>query len=110
MQKDYPHVNWPAEYRTLASDDNDLSTAQGRETVTISLHQHAELPFREFFADAETIFRRYEGRPHWGKIHTLTAAELAPLYPKWEAFQTVRRRLDPEGRFMNEHLRRVLGE
>ena len=36
-------------------------------------------------------------------------AELAGLYPRWSDFQEIRRELDPDGVFMNEHLRRVLG-
>jgi L-gulonolactone oxidase len=49
------------------------------------------------------------GRPHWGKMHYQTAATLAPKYPQWERFQSVRRRLDPDGRFSNPYLERVLG-
>ena len=109
LKQKYPHVTWPVEYRTLAADDIYLSTASGRETVTISVHQHAELPYVGFFADAEKIFCRYDGRPHWGKIHTLTAEELQELYPCWDEFQAVRQQLDPQGRFLNSHLRSVFG-
>ena len=42
-------------------------------------------------------------------MHYQTAATLAPKYPQWERFQSVRRRLDPEGRFSNAYLERVLG-
>jgi FAD/FMN-containing dehydrogenase len=52
----------------------------------------------------------YGGRPHWGKMHFQTAETLAPRYPRWEAFQAVRAQLDPEGRFANQYLNRVLGE
>ena len=51
----------------------------------------------------------YDGRPHWGKLHHQTAATLAPRYPEWDAFQAVRARLDPDGRFRNAYLDRVLG-
>jgi FAD/FMN-containing dehydrogenase len=108
MQRRYPTVVWPIEYRTLAADDLWLSPAYGRETVTISLHQAAELSYQPFFAEAEAIFRNHQGRPHWGKIHTHTARELTQLYPQWERFQTVRQRLDPDGRFLNDYLRRLL--
>ncbi|MEZ4710267.1 MAG: D-arabinono-1,4-lactone oxidase [Caldilineaceae bacterium] len=108
MQTQYPDVAWPIEYRTLAADDIWLSPAYGRDTVTISVHQAAELPYRPFFDDVEAIFRNYGGRPHWGKIHTHRAAELAALYPQWQAFQKVRRQLDPRGRFLNEYLRQLL--
>ena len=67
MQQKHPDVVWPIEYRTLGADDIWLSPAYQRETVTISIHQAAELSYQAFFADAETIFRSFEGRPHWGK-------------------------------------------
>ena len=50
-----------------------------------------------------------DGRPHWGKVHYQTAATLAARYPEWDRFQAVRRKLDPEGRFANAYLDRVLG-
>jgi FAD/FMN-containing dehydrogenase len=108
MQRRYPAVLWPIEYRTLATDDIPLSPAYGRATVTISVHQAAELPYQPFFADVEAIFRKHQGRPHWGKIHTHTAHELATLYPAWAAFQTVRAQVDPAGLFLNEHVRTIL--
>ena len=110
MRSRHPDIVWPVEYRTVASDDIPLSPAQGRETVTLSLHQAAELPYREFFADCEAIFRGAAGRPHWGKLHSLRAAELRELYPRWEEFHAVRRELDPRGRFLNDHLRDLFGD
>ena len=110
MRRRHPEVIWPIEYRTVASDEIPLSPAQGRETVTLSLHQAAELPYREFFADCEAIFRSVRGRPHWGKLHSLRAAELRELYPRWEEFHAVRRELDPRGRFLNDHLRELFGD
>ncbi|MFN8489627.1 MAG: D-arabinono-1,4-lactone oxidase [Caldilineaceae bacterium] len=104
MQTQYPAVIWPIEYRTLAADDIDLSPAYQRPTVTLSVHQAAELPYRPFFADVEAIFRNHQGRPHWGKIHTHTAPDFRSLYPRWEHFQTVRQQLDPTGCFTNAYL------
>jgi FAD/FMN-containing dehydrogenase len=65
---------------------------------------------REYFEAAEGILRAEGGRPHWGKLHTLAARELAPLYPRWEPFQEIRRRLDPDGRFMSPYLEKLFGE
>ena len=107
MQRKHPDVTWPLEYRTQNGDDTLISAASGRATVAISIHQAAELKHEAFFADAETIFRRHEGRPHWAKLHSLTCRELTELYPRWEQFQSIRTRLDPQGRFLNAHLRRL---
>jgi FAD-linked oxidoreductase len=109
MQRHYPEVAWPLEYRTVAADKLWLSPASGRETVTISIHQAAELPYEPFFRTVETIFRNHGGRPHWGKLHQHTAPDLYRLYDHWEAFQQVRRALDPAGVFLNDHLRTLFG-
>jgi len=105
MKSAHPDVVWPVEYRTVAADDGWLSPMHARQSVAISLHQDAALPCDAFFADVEPIFREHGGRPHWGKLHNLGARELAPLYPMWERFLDVRRRLDPRGVFLNDHLR-----
>jgi FAD/FMN-containing dehydrogenase len=107
MRRKHPNVAWPIEYRTQAADDILISPAHGRATVAISIHQAAELPHAAFFDDAEEIFRRHHGRPHWGKMHSLTCRDLATLYPEWERFCSVRSRLDPRGRFLNAYLRRL---
>jgi FAD/FMN-containing dehydrogenase len=107
MQTVHPEVLWPIEYRTVAPDDAYISPHHGRPSVTISLHQAADLPHEPFFADAQAIMLEHGGRPHWGKWHTLGAKELERLYPEWDAFQSARKRLDPAGRFMNGHLRRL---
>ena len=105
-----PTVAWRVLYRTIAADDVYISPAQGRPTVTISLHQNSTLPWREFFEDIEPIFRDHGGRPHWAKKHNLTARELRPLYPHWEDFQRVRAAFDPDDVFVSPYLRRLLLE
>ena len=109
MQQRHPDVVWPVEYRTVAPDDAWLSPANGRETVTVSVHQDGSLPYREFFEDVEPIFWEVGGRPHWGKIHSLKADALAELYPDWDRFLAVRGDLDPKGRFLNGYLRVIFG-
>lgn len=103
------HVGWRVLYRYVTADDAYLSPAYGRDTVTISLHQNQHLPYREFFADIEPVFRAYGGRPHWAKIHNLTGRELLDRYPHADRFLAVRERLDPRGVFVNDYLRTLLG-
>ncbi len=99
---------FPVEYRLVAADDVWLSPFQGRDSASISVHQHASTDYRPLFNLVEPIFWKYGGRPHWGKLHSLGARQLAALYPHWDDFQRVRARLDPRGRMLNEHLRRLL--
>jgi L-gulono-1,4-lactone dehydrogenase len=102
-------VGFPIELRVVAADDALLSTAHGRPTAYIAVHQYHGMEFETYFRAVEAIMEDYGGRPHWGKRHYQSAATLAPRYPEWERFQEVRRRLDPEGRFENDYTRRVLG-
>lgn len=103
-------VCMPLEVRFVKGDDIWLSMFEGRDGCAISVHQYGDLDYRAYFAEIEPIFWKYEGRPHWGKIHTLDARRLAALYPRhWRDFQEVRRTLDPQGRMLNPHLKFVLG-
>lgn len=102
-------VGWRVLVRTVAADSAMLSNCQGRDTMTIALLHNNQLPYEEYFSDMEPMLRDFGGRPHWGKKHSLTAAELAPLYPDWTAFADLRSRLDPDGVLMNEYLRLLWG-
>ena len=104
----HPDVRWPIEYRTQAADDLWISPARGRPTVTLSIHEGAERPYEALFRDAEAVFRNHGGRPHWGKIHWFGPDDLAGHHPEWDRFRAVRHQVDPEGRFLNDHLRRLL--
>lgn len=98
---------FPIEVRTVAADDIWLSPFQGRDSLTVAVHQYRKQPYKDYFREAEAVFRAYGGRPHWGKLHTLTLGDASTLYPHWQAFQAVRERLDPEGRMLNPHLKAV---
>lgn len=102
-------VGFPVELRIVAPDDAYLSTAYGRETAYIAVHQYRGMAWEPYFRGVEAIMDGYGGRPHWGKRHFQSAATLAPRYPEWDRFQAVRARLDPRGLFRNEYTDRVLG-
>ena len=102
-------VSFPVELRFVAADDALLSPAHERDTAYVAVHvfegMEREAPFRE----VEAMMAGWGGRPHWGKRSFLAAAELAPRYPRWDAFQAIRGRLDPHGRFVNPWIARTLG-
>ena len=102
-------VAFPIEVRFVSADDADLSPSHERDAAYVAVHQDHRLEWRPYFEGVEAIMAEYSGRPHWGKRHFQTAETLAPLYPRWEAFQAARARLDPDGTFRNAYADRVLG-
>jgi FAD-linked oxidoreductase len=104
-----PPVGFPIECRFVATDDADLSPSHDRDSAYVAVHQFEGMAWEGYFRAVEEIMDSYGGRPHWGKRHFQTAATLTERYPRWEDFRRVRERLDPEGRFRNAYLDRVLG-
>lgn len=102
-------ISFPIEVRSAASDDLWLSTAAGRDTGYIAVHRYFREDPAEYFTAVEQVMRTHGGRPHWGKMHSLDAAELATMYPRFSDFVALRDRLDPTGMFANPYLDRVLG-
>lgn len=101
-------ISFPIEVRVLGADAIPLGTASGRDSAYIACHVYRGTPFQDYFDEVERIMADYGGRPHWGKMHSQTAATLAPLYPGWDDFQAALHELDPDGHFSNAYLDRVL--
>jgi FAD/FMN-containing dehydrogenase len=105
-------ISFPVEIRVAPADDIPLSTASGRDSFYLAFHTHQHSDWRTHAAYLEAMERvmlDYDGRPHWGKLHTRTAADLAPAYPRFGEFVAMRDRLDPDRVFTNAYLDRVLG-
>jgi FAD-linked oxidoreductase len=102
-------VGFPIEVRVAAADDIALSPANGRASAYVAVHSPVGVEHRPYFDAVEEIAGDYAGRPHWGKLHGLDARRLRERYPAFEQFVELRDRLDPEHRFGNPYLDRVLG-
>ena len=100
----FPELQWPLEYRTVAADELMISAARGRPTVTISAHQDIALDDRPLFTACEEIFRSYDGRPHWGKVHYQTGDELAAIHSEYRRWWEIRDRYDPDELFVTPDL------
>lgn len=101
---------FPMEVRFIAPDTAWLSPFNDGPRLSIAIHAAVDESFDYFFTEFEPVFRAHGGRPHWGKWHSLKQPELAALYPKFEAFNTLRREIDPNGKFLNPHLAELFGE
>ncbi len=102
-------VLFPVEVRFTGPDDIWLSHGYGRESAYIAVHQFLGSPYEPYFKALEALCEPLGGRPHWGKLHYRTAADLRPAYPRFDDFLAVRDRLDPARVFTNDYLDRVLG-
>ena len=99
------------EIRTMAGDDLWLSTNYGPDSVGF------HFTWKPRQAEVEALLARMEDalaplrpRAHWGKLFTLERPQLQELYPRFNDFRDLARRMDPQGKFVNPYLeRKVLG-
>ena len=66
-------VHFPLECRFVKGDDITISPAHRRNSAYIAVHSYRGMPYKEYFGAMEAIFKKYNGRPHWGKMHNRTA-------------------------------------
>jgi len=103
------NTNYPISIRTVSEDDTWLSPMFGRTATAFSLTiAHNNDLFDSVSKELEKIFIKYNGRPHWGKLHNLKARELSKLYPKFEEFVKLRQQFDPQNIFLNDFIKSTL--
>jgi FAD/FMN-containing dehydrogenase len=95
-------ANVPVDVRFVAADENMLSPSYSRDVCYIGAHTSTENFAKQYYAGFETAMKALGGRPHWGKCFNLTAAEARACYPMYDAFNEIRKRLDPKGIFVNQ--------
>jgi alditol oxidase len=98
------------ELRTIAADALWLSEQHERDTVALHFTWTPE-PARveRVMAELEAAMAPFEPRPHWGKVFTADAGEIARRYPRLPDFLALAGRLDARGAFRNAWTERVLG-
>ncbi|ULR54269.1 FAD-binding protein [Streptomyces deccanensis] len=98
------------EVRTVAADEQWLSPAHGRDTVALHFTWIADpAPVLPVVRRVEEVLAPFAARPHWGKVFTVSAADLGALYPRLGDFRALAEVLDPAGKFRNTFVREVLG-
>ena len=98
-----------SEIRTVAADDLWLSPASGGDVMALHFTWLPDEPgVRAVLPGIEAALRPFGARPHWGKLFTTGADELAELYPRMADFRSLVRRLDPRGAFRNDYLDRTV--
>ncbi|WES63087.1 FAD-binding protein [Microbacter sp. GSS18] len=102
-----PHLIW-TEVRTASADDLWLSPAYERDSVIIHFtwYDHPDAVWGLLPA-IEDALAPFSARPHWGKVHRFDRAAIERVVPRLADARAVFERLDPDGRFVNDHLVRV---
>lgn len=110
IERDYPDTMFPVEFRYVRGDDILISPAYGRDSAFIAVHRYHRKSHRACLQACGEVLQHHNGRPHWGKRHWLNSDGLSDIYPKWDTFQAIRREFDPDGLFLNEHLRSIISD
>jgi FAD-linked oxidoreductase len=110
IEKHRPDVFFPIEVRVIDQDDAWLSPFNRGVTGSVAVHAYYQDDYQFLFDLIEPIFRRHDGRPHWGKLNSLRDLDFVSLYPRWQDAMAMRRQVDPQGRFLNAYLKSVMGD
>ena len=103
------NIHFPIENRIVKSDDIYLSPSYQRNAAFIACHAYSKKDPLPYFKVLEEIFRAYDGRPHWGKMHFLNAKDVENLYPMYDTFLKYRQLHDPMQLFLNPYLKNLFG-
>jgi alditol oxidase len=94
-----------SEIRTIAADDLWMSPCYSRPSVAIHFtwKQNTDSVMK-LIPIVEEQLAPFGARPHWGKIFTITPAQLRSRYERYADFLQLLRQYDPKGKFRNEFL------
>jgi xylitol oxidase len=104
-----PHL-FITEVRCIAADDFWMSPAGHQASTAIHFTWKPEWDaVKKLLPQIEAALAPFKTRPHWGKLFTMPHSRLAQLYPRMHEFQQLLRHYDPNGKFRNAFLERVIG-
>jgi FAD/FMN-containing dehydrogenase len=105
MRRWLPLSIYPLEIRNVAADDVWLSPNYQRASLVVSISGQPGTDYWPYLRACDSLFAEFRGRPHWGKLHFMSADRLARLFPRYTDFVRMRQRFDPLGTFLNGHTR-----
>ena len=106
-------LGFPVDIRFSKADDAWLSPAYGADVAWLGIPAKRPYgqttPHDKAFQIFEEVLVKYGGRPHWAKQHCMGADFFRKSFPHWDDFLAVRKKMDPDGVFLNHYLATVLG-
>jgi alditol oxidase len=99
-----PHL-MISEIRAIAADHFWLSPCYTQPSVAIHFTWKQDWPsVKKLLPVIEKELAPFGVRPHWGKLFTVSAAQLKASYPKLPDFIALAQQYDPRGKFRNAFL------
>ncbi|WP_422935273.1 D-arabinono-1,4-lactone oxidase [Sinomonas sp. P47F7] len=99
-----------SEVRTVAADEFWLSPSYRQDSVALHFTwRPLQAEVEAFLPELEAALAPFAARPHWGKLFTVPTDSLERLFPRFGDFRELVAKRDPEGKFRNAYLDRVLG-
>ena len=101
-----------SEVRTIAADDLWMSPCYEQSCIAIHFTWKKDWSaVRKILPIIEDGLERFNARPHWGKLFTMTPERIGSLYEKLREFQELIRQYDSQGKFRNAYLDKyIFGE
>lgn len=97
------------EIRSIAADQFWMSPAYNQDVVAIHF-TWKQLPEQVMavIPEIQQVLGPLNAVPHWGKISTWTAKDLAARIPRFQDFISLVAKYDPTGKFKNDYLKEKL--
>lgn len=94
-----------SEVRTIAADNLWMSPCYQQDSIAIHFTWKKDWPaVKKILPIIEEELARFNARPHWGKLFTMTPEHIRSLYKKMPEFQQLLQHYDPQGKFRNAYL------
>jgi L-gulonolactone oxidase len=104
--------------RFTGEDKNSLLSMVADRPLSVFINTFVEIgkvndPKKiRFFKEFEDLLvNKYNGRPHYGKQHSMNLKKMKKVYGKnIDEFNRIRNKLDPNRMFSNDYINKILGE
>jgi alditol oxidase len=98
-----------SELRTIAADSLWLSPAYQCDSLALHFTWKPDMAaVLAVLPLIEEALASFGARPHWAKVFTTPGDRIAELYPKLPDFHHLASLYDPESKFRNSYLQRVI--
>lgn len=106
----FTHLLQVTEVRAVAGDELWLSGAHGGDVLALHFTWVRDVEaVRAVLPGIEAALAPFGVRPHWGKVFTMEPDTVRAAFPRMADFVALRDRVDPQRRFDNAFLQRLLG-